>query len=87
MMGVVNSVVIFVLLIGKLHAYRSLFPGTAGELDIRLTSLYCAWSKVDAPPGRVKPLPTTVVAQVWSLAQLKNSSTAQAAAEILALGV
>jgi hypothetical protein len=29
----------------------------------------------------------TVVAQVWSLAQLENSPTAQAAAEILALGV
>jgi hypothetical protein len=58
-----------------------------GELDIRLTSLYRAWSKVDAPPGRVKPLPMTVVAQVWALAQLENTPTAQAAAETLALGV
>ena len=56
-----------------------------GELDIRLTSLYRAWSKADEPPSRVKPLPLPVVAQVLALARVEGSPTARAAAATLIL--
>ena len=59
---------------------------THGELDIRLTALYRAWSRADDPPSRVKPLPLPVVAQVVALAQLDTSPLACAAAACLILG-
>ena len=57
-----------------------------GDLDIRLTAVYCAWSRADDPPSRVKPLPLPVVAQMWALAQLEDTPTAHAAAECLIPG-
>ena len=57
-----------------------------GTLDIRLTSLYRAWQREDAPPSRVKPLPLSVVAQVYATAQLENTPQARAGADCLVLG-
>lgn len=57
-----------------------------GDLDLRLTSLYRAWARADAPPHRVKPLPVSVVTQVWNLAQDEGTASALAAADCLILG-
>ena len=54
-----------------------------GDLDLRLTSLYRAWQRDDAPPSRVKPLPLSVVAQVGTASALENSAGALAAAHLL----
>ena len=56
-----------------------------GELDIRLTSLYRAWSKADELPTRVEPLPLPVVAQVLAIARLEGSPIALAAGATLIL--
>ena len=57
-----------------------------GNLDIRLSSLLRAWAKADPPPQRVKPLPLSVLAQVWATAHALPTPLSVAAAEMLALG-
>ena len=59
---------------------------TLGKVDFRLSSLLQAWTKDDAPPNRVKPLPLPVVAQVWNLAQGEATPLAEAAASCLIFG-
>lgn len=57
-----------------------------GDIDLRLTALYRSWGRADTLPSRVKPLPVSVVAQVWALAHQDASAPAIAAAECLVLG-
>jgi hypothetical protein len=57
-----------------------------GALDFRLTSLYQAWSNLDAPPSRVKPLPLSLVTHVVTLAHQEDTPAARAAADCLVLG-
>jgi hypothetical protein len=57
-----------------------------GDVDLRLTSLYRAWQRDDAPPSRVKPLPLSVVAQVGTASAVENSPAALAAAHLLVVG-
>jgi hypothetical protein len=59
---------------------------THGEVDARLTSLYRAWKRDDEPPTRVKPLPLSVVSQVYAAAHLEPTSLSLAAADCLVLG-
>ncbi|KAI2489281.1 hypothetical protein MHU86_25315 [Fragilaria crotonensis] len=56
-----------------------------GLVDYRLTSLYRAWQRADDPPSRVKPLPLSLVSQVWQYAH-NASPHATAAAECLVIG-
>ncbi|KAI2505060.1 hypothetical protein MHU86_9416 [Fragilaria crotonensis] len=57
-----------------------------GSVDYRLTSLYRAWQRADEPPSRVKPLPLTLVAQVWHYAHQDASPQTTAAASCLVIG-
>ncbi|KAI2510214.1 hypothetical protein MHU86_4246 [Fragilaria crotonensis] len=57
-----------------------------GDVDFRIAALLRAWKKEDPPPLRVKPLPLTVVTQIWTLAHLDATLAARAAAECLVLG-
>jgi hypothetical protein len=54
-----------------------------GDVDIRLTSLYRAWKKDDAPPARVKPLPILLVHGAVRLARAANTPVSLAAADCL----
>lgn len=57
-----------------------------GRLDIRLARLTKAFTKEDPPPGRVKPLPLSLLIQAAALAQVPGSSIAlQAIADMLIL--
>ena len=57
-----------------------------GDLDFRLSSLYRAWQRDDAPPTRVKPLPLSVVGHVWTMAAAEDTADAHAAAQTLVIG-
>ena len=57
-----------------------------GDVDFRLTALLRAWKKEDPPPTRVKPLPLTVVTQIWTLAHLEATLPARSAAQCLVIG-
>jgi hypothetical protein len=56
-----------------------------GVVDTLLASLFRAWKKADAPPSRVKPLPTTIVHGAVQLARGANSPAALAAADYLTI--
>ncbi len=56
-----------------------------GDVDIRLTSLYRAWKKDDAPPTRVKPLPISLVHGAVHLARTANTPVTLAAANCLTI--
>ena len=57
-----------------------------GDVDFRLTSLYRAWQRDDAPPSRVKPLPLSIVTQVWNMSLADDTPLAHAAAQCLVVG-
>jgi hypothetical protein len=57
-----------------------------GDLDLRLTSLYCAWQRDDAPASRVKPPSLSFVPQAGTASALENSAGALAAAHLLVVG-
>ena len=54
-----------------------------GALDARLSALFQAWKKADAPPTRVKPLPLQIVHGAFQLARLSPAPLAHAAADCL----
>ena len=45
--------------------------------------MYQAWKKDDAPPTRVKPLPISLISQVWTLTAAESTPVASAAAQCL----
>jgi hypothetical protein len=59
---------------------------TYGDVDFRLTSLYRAWQRGDAPPGCVEPLPLYIVAQVWNLSLADDTPLVHTAAQCLIVG-
>ena len=56
-----------------------------GDVDVRLSSLFTAWKKADAPPSRVKPLPLQIVHGAYHVARLSPSPLAHAAADCMVI--
>lgn len=56
-----------------------------GVVDLRLSTLYQAWRKADAPPTRVKPLPLGIVRGAVRLAHAAATPVALAAADCLTI--
>ena len=57
-----------------------------GHLDFRLTALFSAWKRQDAPPTRVRPLPLDVIATVAHLADAAGTPFDAAVADCLVVG-
>ena len=59
---------------------------THGTLDFRLTTLYQAWTRLDDPPSRVKPLPVSLLTQAVTIVKQDAHPFAQATADCLVFG-